>query len=233
MAHAADVATLSGMASTSSYDDLRLRIANLRSELASAEALLEKRRYERRQRSSRSAPTALVPRVAKRREVQDLRRVAAVLVVAALLATALVVVSVRALTPAERALPAARVHAPAVVVVPPPLDAPEEAERAATVAPPPYAAAPVAKPAATTPVAKPAATGTGGLTVVCVPTCESVLDNGVERGPGNLFNRQVPAGRHVLALRAGSVAKTLVVDVEPAVTREVRVTLEARRDYGF
>ncbi|MDB4941242.1 MAG: hypothetical protein JWP97_776, partial [Labilithrix sp.] len=91
------------------------------------------------------------------------------------------------------------------------------------------APAPVAAPAAATvaprPAAKPAALG--AITVVCMPKCDQIIDNGVSLGPGHIFNRPVPSGRHVLALSAPNGAKkTLVVDVPPEQTKEVRMSMD-------
>ncbi len=67
----------------------------------------------------------------------------------------------------------------------------------------------------------------GGLTVVCMPKCDEILDNGISLGPGHIFNRPVAAGKHVLVLSTQSgVKKTMQVDVVPDQTREVRVSMD-------
>jgi hypothetical protein len=67
----------------------------------------------------------------------------------------------------------------------------------------------------------------GALTVVCLPKCDEIVDNGISMGPGHIFNRPVNAGRHVLTLSAPNGAKkSLYVDVQPGVTREVRVAMD-------
>jgi hypothetical protein len=89
----------------------------------------------------------------------------------------------------------------------------------------PPAAAPAAAPA---PAAKkPAAAALGALTVVCMPKCDQIIDNGSPLGPGHIFNRPVAAGRHVLLLSApNGVKKTVPVEVFPEVTREVRMSMD-------
>jgi serine/threonine-protein kinase len=73
---------------------------------------------------------------------------------------------------------------------------------------------------------KPAALG--ALTIVCMPKCSDILDNGSSLGGGNVFNRPVPSGKHSLVLTAAStgVRKQMVVDVLPDQTREVRLSME-------
>ena len=74
----------------------------------------------------------------------------------------------------------------------------------------------------------PRATGTGALSVVCLPKCDHVFDNGNDLGAGNVFNRPVPAGMHVLSLTApNGVKKTLVIDVPADQTKVVRVSMDA------
>jgi hypothetical protein len=70
--------------------------------------------------------------------------------------------------------------------------------------------------------------GTGAITVVCIPKCDSTIDNGVPLGPGHIFNRPVAAGRHTLVLTApNGVKKVVPVEVFPGVTREVRMSMES------
>jgi hypothetical protein len=60
-----------------------------------------------------------------------------------------------------------------------------------------------------------------------MPKCDQIVDNGTPLGPGHIFNRPVPAGRHTLALSApNGVKKNLVVDVAPEQTREVRISMD-------
>jgi hypothetical protein len=159
------------------------------------------------------------------------------------------------ITPPQTGAPSGAVTAPPVMTAaadpaPPPVATPTPAVAAATqpvVAPaaaaPPAATtattakastgpiiAPVAPPstpaaAPTTSAKKPAALG--ALTVVCMPKCDQIIDNGASLGPGHIFNRPVPAGRHVLQLSAPNGArKNLVVEVAPEQTKEVRMTME-------
>lgn len=70
----------------------------------------------------------------------------------------------------------------------------------------------------------------GALTVVCLPKCDAIFDNGVPIGPGHVFHRPVIAGRHVLVLTAPNGArKSLTVEVTPEQVREIRVAMDAPR----
>lgn len=97
----------------------------------------------------------------------------------------------------------------------------------APAAPPDYATG--APPILTTtppPAALPAG-GRGALTVVCMPKCDAITDNGVPLGPGHIFNRPVAAGKHTLELSApNGVKKTVVTEISPDTTKEIRVTLD-------
>lgn len=76
------------------------------------------------------------------------------------------------------------------------------------------------------PAALPAG-GRGSLTVVCMPKCDAITDNGVALGPGHIFNRPVASGKHTLELSApNGVKKTIVTEVAPDTTKEIRVTLD-------
>jgi hypothetical protein len=67
----------------------------------------------------------------------------------------------------------------------------------------------------------------GALTIVCIPKCTEISDNGERIGPGHIFNRPTVSGHHVLALSAANGAKKSVqVDVRPGQTREVRVAMD-------
>jgi serine/threonine-protein kinase len=103
---------------------------------------------------------------------------------------------------------------------------------------PVVAATPVVQPASRTitqPAAAPApprdtaakAPGMGALTVVCIPKCDQIIDNGASLGPGHLFKKPVPSGKHLLMLSApNGVKKTMTVDVLPNETREVRLSMD-------
>ncbi|MBX3190035.1 MAG: hypothetical protein KF819_23620, partial [Labilithrix sp.] len=72
---------------------------------------------------------------------------------------------------------------------------------------------------------KPAALG--AITVVCMPKCDQIIDNGTPLGGGHIFNRPVPAGKHVLQLSApNGVRKNMVIEVLPDQTREVRMSMD-------
>jgi len=67
----------------------------------------------------------------------------------------------------------------------------------------------------------------GAITVVCMPKCDQIIDNGTSLGPGHIFNRPVPSGRHVLQLSAPNGArKNLVVEIAPEQTKEVRMSMD-------
>jgi serine/threonine-protein kinase len=97
------------------------------------------------------------------------------------------------------------------------------ARPASTPTPPPATAHPAA-PATT---AAPVKNALGAITVVCMPKCDQIVDNGTPLGPGHIFNRPVQAGRHTLQLSApNGVKKNLVVEVVPEQTREVRISMD-------
>jgi serine/threonine-protein kinase len=107
------------------------------------------------------------------------------------------------------------------------------AKTAATVAAAPPQPAPPPPQPAQPPKPTPSATATskpnalGAITVVCMPKCDQIVDNGQSLGPGHIFNRPVPAGRHTLGLSApNGVKKNLVVEVVPEQTREVRISMD-------
>ena len=118
------------------------------------------------------------------------------------------------------AAPATAATVTAVVQTPPAQPAVATARQTPPTQP---AVAAVAPPATT--AKKPAALG--AITVVCMPKCDSIIDNGASLGPGHIFNRPVPAGRHVLQLSAPNGArKNLVVEVAPEQTKEVRMSMD-------
>ncbi len=139
-------------------------------------------------------------------------------------------------TPEPAAAPVAAPVAPPVTAeatppaAPPPAETPSPAETAAaTGAAPRPAPAPAPAPLPTPVVTakKPAAAAMGALTVVCKPKCDQIVDNGTPLGPGHIFNRPVPAGRHVLVLSApNGVKKSMVVEVLPDSTREVKISMD-------
>jgi eukaryotic-like serine/threonine-protein kinase len=139
--------------------------------------------------------------------------------------------------PTTAALPAEPVPATPAVAAPPPVTV-------AAAAPPPPVAVPVAAPPPPAPVARPSPppaaapvpvpapkpakpAALGAITVVCMPKCDQITDNGTPLGPGHIFNRPVPSGRHVLQLSAPNGArKNLVVEVAPEQTKEVRMSMD-------
>ncbi|MDB4937034.1 MAG: serine/threonine protein kinase, partial [Labilithrix sp.] len=136
-----------------------------------------------------------------------------------------------AATPEPATPPAVATVTPAVAAATPPPAAPTPVAAPTQTTPKPttptiapVAAAAPPPPATTTPK-KPAALG--ALTVVCMPKCDQIIDNGASLGPGHIFNRPVPAGRHVLQLSAPNGArKNLVVEVAPEQTKEVRMSMD-------
>ena len=62
----------------------------------------------------------------------------------------------------------------------------------------------------------------GGITIVCLPACSQVLDNGSALGPSPIFARPVQSGPHNLTLVSGGNKKSVKVTVTPGKTSEVR-----------
>ena len=136
-----------------------------------------------------------------------------------------------AAAPPPVATPAAPPTTAAIAAQPPPTPAaPTQVKTATPVAAqptPPAAPVKTATPvAAPVPVpAKPASLG--AITVVCMPKCDQIVDNGTSLGPGHIFNRPVAAGRHVLQLSApNGVKKNLVIEVVSDQTKEVRMSMD-------
>lgn len=116
--------------------------------------------------------------------------------------------------------PPAAAPTPAAPAVAPQAQQAPAAKPVVTAAPKP-AAAPAPKPVATK------APATATLTVVCMPKCNQIVDNGTSLGPGHIFNRTVSSGHHVLQLSApNGVRKTVVVDIEPGGTKDVRTSMD-------
>lgn len=126
---------------------------------------------------------------------------------------------------------AAAPAAPPVVAAEPtpapaPAPAPTPSAAPAPTAPATTARAPSPAPAPA-PTPKKASAALGGLTVVCIPKCDQIIDNGTPLGPGHIFNRPVTSGRHALVLSApNGVKKNLQVEVLPEQTREVRISMD-------
>jgi hypothetical protein len=106
------------------------------------------------------------------------------------------------------------------------------------VAPLPTASASVVPTAAATASASASAAATASapvddadqafLTVVCVPACENVEDNGQSLGPSPVYKRPIKAGQHALRLRWADPPreKSTSVDAKAGQTASVRVTAE-------
>ncbi len=75
-----------------------------------------------------------------------------------------------------------------------------------------------------TPTAAPAS-GTASLTVICLPGCSQVYDNGALLGASPVFNRSVPSGRHSLKLVSDSGTKNVSVTLKPDEKQSVRVSM--------
>jgi hypothetical protein len=125
---------------------------------------------------------------------------------------------------------------PSAVAAVPPTVAPPTAPPVApadTMATRPTAAPPPAPAPAPLPAPKPAAPpppkpgAMGSLTVVCLPVkCDQIIDNGTPLGPGHIFSRPVPAGRHALVLSApNGVKKSVTVEVLPDQLKDVRMSM--------
>jgi serine/threonine-protein kinase len=121
----------------------------------------------------------------------------------------------------------------AVAAAPPPVApttappvAPADTVATRPAAPPAPAPAPLPAPKpASPPPPKPGAMGS--LTVVCLPMkCDQIIDNGTPLGPGHIFSRPVPAGRHALVLSApNGVKKSVTVEVLPDQLKDVRMSM--------
>ena len=104
---------------------------------------------------------------------------------------------------------------------------PQPAAPAPIARPSPVAAAPAPAPAAPPKPTAAKPTALGAITVVCMPKCDQIVDNGTPLGAGHIFNRPVPSGRHVLQLSAPNGArKNLIVEVAPEQTKEVRMSMD-------
>lgn len=115
--------------------------------------------------------------------------------------------------------------APATYTPPPAPSPTTTSASAANTTRPQPTPAPAPAPQPTAKKSGPAALG--AITVVCMPKCDQIIDNGTPLGPGHIFNRPVPAGRHVLVLSApNGVKKNLQVEVSPEQTREVRISMD-------
>lgn len=122
---------------------------------------------------------------------------------------------------AAAATPAVPAPPTAVVPVVPPLT--EPAAEPPPLPPPP--AVVVRRPRA---LAKPldGAGGIGAITVICIPKCAGTKIDGIDLGPGHVFNRPTPAGsRSVILTGADGTEKELVAAIAPGRTTEVRVTM--------
>jgi hypothetical protein len=98
--------------------------------------------------------------------------------------------------------------------------------------------APAVAPSALPPVAagEAAPSGTGALTIICTPKCDSIVDNNVPFSSTNVMAAAASAGPHKLVLSApNGVKKTVQVNIVAGQTREVRVSMDRNgpRDYGF
>lgn len=111
-------------------------------------------------------------------------------------------------------------------------DSPAPAKGESPPAPPAARPAPTSPPAAVPRPARDAPTtqkseALGALTIVCIPKCDQIVDNGTPLGPGHIFNRPAASGSHTLVLSApNGVKKTLQVEVVPAKTKEVRISMD-------
>jgi hypothetical protein len=108
---------------------------------------------------------------------------------------------------------------------PPPSPDPQPPSLASAVIP--KMIAPSAPTAPNAPSA-PSAPSTGLLTIICLPKCDSINDNGVALSPSNLSNLTVSAGQHKLVLTtAAGIKRTIHTTVSPGQLREVRASMDA------
>jgi len=77
----------------------------------------------------------------------------------------------------------------------------------------------------------PAATGgTGYLTIMCVPGCDSVSAGGTVLGPSPIVRQPVPAGPLDVELRSGKVKRRLRLNIVANKTAAHRISMEAAPD---
>jgi hypothetical protein len=129
--------------------------------------------------------------------------------------------------PSDRDIPPPPPPAP-----PPQVEATASVPAIAVVAKPPP---PPSEPAVSSAREATATTGgSGTLTVICTPKCDAIVDNGVTLVPSAVVNLPVVAGSHKLVLLGSNGGKKMMfVNVTPGQKSEVRVTIDAARDYGF
>ena len=74
----------------------------------------------------------------------------------------------------------------------------------------------------------PVSGGTGQLSIVCLPGCADISDNGSSLGGGPIFGRTVPAGRHSIKLVSTSsppVIKSMTITVKTDQKTEIRQSM--------
>ncbi len=133
--------------------------------------------------------------------------------------------------------------APTVIDIAPAPDPAPSVAPTATAAPAASTAQPAAQPAApptpqptpqpvatikprdmAAPTAAPAS-GTASLSVICLPGCSQVYDNGALLGASPVFNRSVPSGRHTLRLVSDSGTKSMTISLRPDEKQSLRVPM--------
>jgi hypothetical protein len=69
--------------------------------------------------------------------------------------------------------------------------------------------------------------GSGFLTVVCTPFCDSVLVKGRNLGPSPVLKAPLPAGTHGVTLKkSGSPSKTVTATITAGQTTPLRVKMD-------
>jgi serine/threonine-protein kinase len=63
------------------------------------------------------------------------------------------------------------------------------------------------------PASAPAGTPPGRLTIACTPSCDQVIVDGKELGPGPIFGHALTPGKHEVTLKNGATTKTLEVSI--------------------
>jgi hypothetical protein len=214
-------------------------LGQLRASLARAQRELDAahERLDALETSRNATKTALVPRVMDRQRRQlILVGACSSAATAILLGLGALVFSKPTAPPPPPVLAAPLPPAPITPDIPPP----PPPESVAVPEPPPVAPEPPRPPVRVARVspqttkeeapkrARPDDVEMGSLTVMCLPVkCESIVDNGTPIGPGHIFNRPVPVGRHQLTLHgANGVTKSVRVDIHADQLKEVRVMLQ-------
>jgi hypothetical protein len=97
------------------------------------------------------------------------------------------------------------------------------------VTPTPQPVTPTPQPVTPTPTSKATASstpaGTATLSIVCLPACSQIFDNGSPVGPSPSFGRTVPSGSHVIRGVNGKNSRTETVRLKPGESQTLRLSV--------